>query len=94
LIRSVATDVPTTAGPLAQAAVDDAPKFVAAEAGIGLVSALVVDPRPPGLLHAATPHGVYSSATAGESWSHATGPIADGEAEGVERRPRDQSHDA
>jgi photosystem II stability/assembly factor-like uncharacterized protein len=70
-------DVPTTAGPLAQAAVDDAPKFVAAEVGIGLVSALVVDPRAPGLLHAATPHGVFSSATAGESWSHAGGPIAE-----------------
>ena len=75
--RNSEPDVPNTAGPLAQAAVDDVPKFVAADVGIGLVSALVVDPRAPGLLYAATPHGVYSSATAGESWSHAGGPIAE-----------------
>jgi photosystem II stability/assembly factor-like uncharacterized protein len=70
-------EVPTTAGPPSQEAAEDAPKPIAAEEGIGLISALIADPRPPGLLHAATPHGIYSSATAGESWSRAGGPIAE-----------------
>jgi len=70
-------EVSTTTGLLSQPAAEETPKLVAAEEGIGLVSALLVDRRAPGLLHAATPHGVYSSATAGELWSHAGGPIAE-----------------
>jgi photosystem II stability/assembly factor-like uncharacterized protein len=65
-----------TSGRLSEA-VDEAPKLVAAEEGAGLVSALAVDPSFPALLYAATQRGVYRSATAGETWSRAEGPLAE-----------------